>query len=482
MREDLLSDELFGNEAGEDEEKQRLSDYYLEKPENIVFFSPKKRLQFVRARKGVGKSALLNYAMYKNECEYDKDIFISIKASELITLSDVKSNDDLEWTNCWQQRICTRIAVELGKKIRFASDDDSITLVETSELSGFKGRNIISALADRITLKINSNEVEAKKLPVVNALELLKRYSTSNDQRVWLFIDDIDATFINTEENKLKTSTFFTACRYLVNDVKGLNIRASVRTDVWSLLSDFDEALDKCEQYMLDLKWSTSDTGKILAKKILTYYKEEYPSNEVCSYSIKDDEEKIFKLFFTKTLRWGNKNVPPHRAIHILSAGRPRWAAQLCKIAAKDAYAKNREVIAISNITFAMDEFGKYRLADLYKEHSHQCSNLRSIIETFRNGPKIYRTKDLIGFIQQGIDKDIVDACIDGNVLKASALDIAHFLYRIGFITLRTDEYDNALGFTRFEDQPNLLIPANLNPSDLWEIHPAYRNALNLKE
>lgn len=44
-----------------------------------------------------------------------------------------------------------------------------------------------------------------------------------------------------------------------------------MRTDVWAIIKD-DEALDKCEQYMIDLKWSTEDTGRILANKILTYY------------------------------------------------------------------------------------------------------------------------------------------------------------------------------------------------------------------
>ena len=37
MRKDFLDEELFGNEAGEDENKDRLASYYLEKPENSVF-------------------------------------------------------------------------------------------------------------------------------------------------------------------------------------------------------------------------------------------------------------------------------------------------------------------------------------------------------------------------------------------------------------------------------------------------------------
>lgn len=67
MRSDLNNPELFGNEAGEDEDKKRLNDYYLEKEENKLFHDSNRSLEFVRARKGVGKSALLNYSAYKVE-------------------------------------------------------------------------------------------------------------------------------------------------------------------------------------------------------------------------------------------------------------------------------------------------------------------------------------------------------------------------------------------------------------------------------
>ena len=82
MKEDLINPYLFGNEAGEDEDKQRLSDYYLEKEKNKAFYDRKRKIGFVRARKGVGKSALLNYTALKVEEENKKDIIINIKASE----------------------------------------------------------------------------------------------------------------------------------------------------------------------------------------------------------------------------------------------------------------------------------------------------------------------------------------------------------------------------------------------------------------
>lgn len=64
-RNEFLDPTLFGNDAGEDENIERLNEYYLSKPEHDIFFHPNVRLQFVRARKGIGKSALLCYTAYQ---------------------------------------------------------------------------------------------------------------------------------------------------------------------------------------------------------------------------------------------------------------------------------------------------------------------------------------------------------------------------------------------------------------------------------
>ena len=484
MKEDLINPYLFGNEAGEDEDKQRLSDYYLEKEKNKAFYDRKRKIGFVRARKGVGKSALLNYTALKVEEENKKDIIINIKASELIALSECNDYQPLQYTNCWQQRICLRILNEIAKKIKFAVSDDSMKIIENAEIMGYKGKNIVSALSDRIS--INLEKIIDKKnndSNIINGYELLKRYVSDNNQQVWLFVDDIDATFVNSNQNKIVVGTFFTACRYLANSVNGLNIRASVRTDVWTMLRNFDEALDKCEQYMLDLSWSTKDTGEILYNKIYTFFKMKYPQTNLGDKDFKNQESqnKVYNLLFKGQLQWGHEKVAPYRAIHILSAGRPRWAVQLCKLAADDAYAKQKEKITTGNINFAMTEYGRYRMADLYKEHNHQCETLEQLIEMFRNGPRYYKTEELVAIVEQRIIKQGKEIYIDGSSKASSALQICKFLYRIGFITLRNDQYNKALGLTRYEDDPYLFSEYNIDENQLWEIHPAYRSILKIR-
>lgn len=186
-----------------------------------------------------------------------------------------------------------------------------MSLVESAELTNFKGKNIVSALLSRINISSEYPNISISKPGVADNFSLLKRYSDNKEHKVWLFIDDIDATFIDTTENRLLVSTFFSACRELTNNVKGINVRASIRTDVWSLICH-DEALDKCEQYMLDLSWNTTDTGKILCKKILSYYKENLPDSPYCSYTVERNFDEIYNIIFNKTLGWGHDSVKPY--------------------------------------------------------------------------------------------------------------------------------------------------------------------------
>jgi len=268
MRRDLADPELFGNEAGEDEDAEILDSYFLQKPEFERFYDERSKLGFVRSRKGMGKSALLTNTQFRRERLNQTEMLIFVKASDLFALQTTKTDSPAELIYGWQQRICTRINLEIGSTLNLGFKDDSILLIESAELNGFKSRNIVGALIDRLKVKGLGADVGRERLAITGQQQVLSRISAEKDITTWLFVDDVDATFINTEAERLKVSTFFSACRNLVNSVKGLCIRASVRSDVWSILAQHDEALDKCEQYMLDLKWSTEETGRIIERKL----------------------------------------------------------------------------------------------------------------------------------------------------------------------------------------------------------------------
>jgi hypothetical protein len=483
-RQDLIAPDLFGNDAGDDEAPEILNSYFLDKPEFQPFFSPSTRLAFARSRKGVGKSALLKQTLNRRKQSGGDELLIYLKASDLIALQDIASQSPGELVYGWQQRICTQINLEIGSTLKLGFNDESMLLIESAELAGFRNRNIVSALFDRLKIKGLGPDIERTRLTAPDSQSLLTRVLENKGMTVWLFVDDVDATFLNTEHERLKASTFFSACRNLVSSVQGLCLRAAVRTDVWTVLAQYDEALDKCEQYMLDLQWSTAESGRILENKIHSYFSRYYPEDTAFSSLAPGlDGDRIRRMIFKEPFPWGaGRQLESFRPIHILSAGRPRWASQLCKLAGRNAFENTASHISIGHIRAIMRPYGQLRINDLYKEHRHQCQALQDIVEAFSGGPHRYTTQELLNHIADKVIKRIGTPRIDGITVEAGSLSIAHFLYRVGFIAAR-DETDSAgLGFIQFEARPNLLTSkANLDDGLPWEIHPSYRQVLRIQ-
>jgi hypothetical protein len=485
---DLTDPDIFGNDAGEDEKPEVLASYFVDKPEFNRFFNPEQQFAVIRARKGIGKSALLAKVAFDVVSKHNAiDLVIQIKGSDLTGLGEFSSSDPSFLINQWQQVICSRINIEIGKTIRWAFSDSSITMVESSELAGFKNKNIVSALVDRLNLKIKGVvELEPHKYKANNDTFLLQRYRDKHpDRKVWVFIDDVDATF--KPDLTLKISTFFSACRKLVADIHNLNIRACVRTDVWTTIKRLDESLDKCEQYISEIHWSHQEAKRILGKKLLSYIKRKHPHSNVANWNPQWNQDRILRFVFEKNIPWGKNSYPPERPFHILSSGRPRWAGQLGRMAGTMAVRLNLRRINVTCLSKVLREFGQYRLDELYREHEHQFPRLKYLIESFANGPSIYSTTELVSKIEQvflahefktaGIPE------IDGKKIS-SEMDVAHLLFKISFICGRdTVNTTDPLCFIRFEDRPELLTN-RINPDDnlKWEIHPSYRSYLNIKK
>ena len=61
-------------------------------------------------------------------------------------------------------------------------------------------------------------------------------------------------------------------------------------------------------------------------------------------------------------------------------------------------------------------------------------------------------------------------------------MDIARFLYRVGFILARSDSEDGYEHY-RFDQMPDFLTSRTDEDFALkWEVHPCYREALDIKK
>lgn len=468
----ITNKKIFGNDAAEDELPEKLAEYYVSLEDFNDFDDTEDKLLIVRGRKGTGKSTILSYFSYKLEKE--NNFVIKTNGSKLSQYFDNNNTSPNEYINEWQKTICSYISLEIGRNIKFASNDDSISLVEYSEIEGFKGRNLIGSLMNRFKIKVK--DFELKNPTVSIPQELLKRYINSDniEDEIWLFIDDIDQTFVNTEDQKLLLSSFFVACRYLVSDIPSLKIRTSIRSDVWWAISD-NETLDKTSQYIREIYWSTNGTKQILNKRVL-YYLNQYDNNVTPS--------KAYQQLFVNYFTWRKKSIFSGQILHMYSLGRPRWVLQLCKLCIFEAIKLKRKNnlttkrINLPLIKLAMPEYSKIKLNDLITEYSSECSKLKEVIYSFYGSGARMTTNHLLSKLGEVIKE--VNPIIDKNS-HPSVLQLAHFLFRINLISAFTPDNNGDESYYHYEDKPHLLtMKLNKDDNMNWVIHPTFHVALNL--
>lgn len=474
---------MFGNDSGENEKSEALKEYFVEVPAFDKFFDHTSELGFVRARKGMGKSALLKILSLRRKEEHPDDIVIFTTGNELMGLGDFTNKGQAYLENHWKQVICKRICVEIGLKINFATSDLQMSMVEAAELEGYKDLNILSALTERTGGMIN-NALAAiggqaildasKKRGIANPLEALKNFQNKGDRTVWVLVDDIDAKYVDDDDHQQRIGAFFSAMRSLAFGVSGLRLRASVRTDVWRNLRKMEDQ-DKLRQYAIDINWSDDALRNIFTQKIFAYLKREN-FQPILESRDTQNHIKIFDQVFRGKFSWKKREVHPFIPLKFLAGGRPRWMGQLAKLAGSKA-GTNR--ISESNIYASMQDFGQEKLSDIQKEHSHQFGQLDKLIQSFQGGKRAYNRFRLLTHIDENFVKKIVNVALINGYPYKDTEQLAAFLFEIDFLMAqRPDKTDD----DTYNSAPDLFMSEeNAQNKIQWTVHSSYRNFLRIQ-
>ena len=286
----------------------------------------------------------------------------------------------------------------------------------------------------------------------------------------------------NTLIKSHSTSALFSACRYLTQDMKGIRFRASMRTDVWPLIRRYDESLDKMEQYVFDILWYQEDFRRLLYLRIKHQIEKSGGSLPAVPRHVaaQDAEERVLELIFVPKMNWADKMVDTYKVIYTLSYERPRWAIQLCKLAQAAALRKRHELIEKEDIDDVWGEYGTKRIADLVAEHKHQCPQIEELLNGFRGADRLMPRDRLFAWINNRILNHLTPR-IEGENRRVPQ-EVAFFLYRLGFIVARSE---SPAGYEhyRFDQMPDFLSSRTDDDFGVsWEIHPCYREALDIKK
>lgn len=460
---------LFGHEAAEDEEFERLQSYYI-KNNTHKKLTADLPLRILVGHKGVGKSAIFTIARHEDEKE--NKLSVLIKPDDISKIGQDNS-DFSQMIRDWKEGLLSIIASKVFENLNI--DIENTTLNNLLK-KGSKIINLIKETLSRQTEEINFDGINKSLIE-----QFLK------DNRIIVYIDDLDRGWQSKKNDIQRISALLNAVRDLSNDNKGLRFRISLRTDVYYLVRTSDESTDKIESSVVWHKWSNHEILILLVKRIETFF-----GRDINVDSLRNAEQStlanyldsIFEKKFTDYGKWSN--VPIHRVLMSLIRNRPRDLVKLCTLAAKVAYENCSNKIKTEHLKAIFPEYSQGRIQDTINEYKSELPEIERLLLNMKPSQK--EVKERIGYIYDTnrLKRKISNIQEQGkftytNGKTATENDLIQFLYKINFITARKKLEDGTIERKYFEENRYISSP-NVDFGFDWEIHPAFRWALSPNE
>ena len=456
---------LFGFEDAESEPIDRLKEFFFKKDtyERVTAELP---VRILVGHKGTGKSALFKIAISE---EMDKgNLPILIKPDDIAEIG-LDSNDFLLKIRQWKQGLLQIINAQVYEKF-------NITDSKTFNTQLQRGLNFINFLVQTINL---NTQIDLSPIQQKMKENFLRK------QKIVVYLDDLDRGWQGKKEDINRISALLNAIRDLSNDNEGLLFKVSLRSDVYYLVRTSDESTDKIESSVIWYKWTNHEILVLLIKRILTYFGE--PANE-CSlmktpqHYLSHHLDDIFEKRFAGMGKWSN--VPTYKVLMSLIRKRPRDLVKLCTLAAKQARLNNCNIIRTEHLRNIFEEYSQGRVQDTINEYKSELPDIENLIwgmkpnkaERQASDAYIYTTSQLQQKIQKIQERN--RKFIFANRREATPQDLAQFLYKINFITARKESADGNWIQRKYFEENRYLSSAFVDFGYDWEIHPAFRWAL----
>lgn len=480
---------IFGHEDADDENVQRLKEYFFKRSDYDTIKS-NLPLSIVVGFKGVGKSALLKIAFEEDSNENIPALWI--RPDDIIEMVDELSTNNLEFSKMvllWKRGIAKLIASRIASDWLLIYGDDAKSALMWAQETGYRNRDfiqkVLSLLKPSTEKYINSeNNTTPHQKGEHHIIQRLMK-----DKNIVLYFDDLDAGWEATDTQRRKLSALILALRNMTTDIPGLRARLALRTDVYTLLRESDESTDKFENYVIDCNWENHDILILLVKRILTYFDSNVNDSILMEKSLHELNYMLSKIMdtkFTNTTVW--KNKPTNKVIASLIRSRPRDMIKLCTLAAKEAYKSNPSSTKIKDIHFEkiIDNYSLNRVQDIVNEFKYELLNIEPLlyrmaptakeIKDKKKNTYVYTTSELINKIKNIRQNIALKLTYQHNTTD---MDIAHFLYKIGFITARKT-INNKIDRKHYDEKKQLLKSGSIGDGGYnWEIHPSYRSAIS---
>jgi hypothetical protein len=454
---------LFGHEAAEDELPSRLRQYYIKSStyDQVVTSLP---LRILVGHKGIGKSALFQIAMAE-----DRDagrLTLVVQPDDVIEIGQ-ETGDFLRTIRNWKAGLTDLLAAKAMAGLGTASQG-------WKERFKSHGGRLMEFLLATLQSPVDYISLDpAKKLIVDQFL---------HNSEISVYIDDLDRGWQGRQEDITRISALLNAVRDIARDNDGIHFRISLRSDVYFLVRTSDESTDKTEGSVVWQSWEQHEIFALLVKRINTFLGDGRPTHDLISYSQKSLAqylEPVFEPRFSGAGHWSD--APTQRVLMSLTRKRPRDLVKLCSLAARNARTTGSSIIRTNNLKNVFVEYSQGRIQDTINEYRSELPDVERLLFGMKPSKKERTTKEGYVYSTDMLFQKLRAIQEQGkfrfaNGKPAYDQDLAAFLYKINFLTARKERAD--LIDRKYFEESRYLQSSFADFGYDWEIHPAYRWAL----
>lgn len=455
---------LFGNEAAESESLPRLKEYYLKSRtyEQIVGALP---LRILVGHKGIGKSALFTVAISEDP---ERGLLPVIIRPDDVAGIGKQTTDFLSLITEWKNGLIKIISRKITDAIGL---DDEGALAKINWYSG----QVINLLVKSIKPLEEKVDLEpAQRLLIRNFLQ---------KKVINVYIDDLDRGWEGKRDDIRRISALLNAVRDLSSENEGIRFRIALRSDVYFLYRTSDESTDKIEGSVIWYSWINHDILLLLVKRIETFFGRKFdeataskwPQPYVASFL-----ESVMEPRFFGAGHW--ENIPTYRMLMSLIRKRPRDLIKLCTLAARCAFQEKATLIGTPHFTAVFEEYSQGRIQDAINEYRSELPAIERLVMNMKPTRREKTTQETYTFTTDELVRKIRSIRQTGdfrfaNDKIADEKALAQFLFKINFLTARRTTSSGVIKRKYFEEN-RYLSSQFADFGYAWEVHPAYRWAL----
>ena len=455
--------EIFGHEAAEDEDIDRLKSYYF-KGKVYSQVANNLPIRILVGHKGIGKSALFQVSMYEQMQE--GKLTLLIKPDDIAGIGE-NETDFLKLIREWKAGISEIIAQKALVSFGLLHEG------WRGKLNSYGGR-LVDFLQSTLRAGDYVDLSQSKK-------GILQDFLKSGT--IFVYLDDLDRGWQGNKTDIRKISALLNAIRDLASESKGISFRVSLRSDVYYLVRTSDESTDKIEGSVVWYSWSNHEILALLVKRVDQFLHGKSKSAEelmkLSQQVLAGHLEKVMEPVFNGKGKW--EKIPTYRMLMSLIRKRPRDLVKLCTLAAKHAGSENHELIGTSDFNSIFEEYSQGRLQDTINEYRSELPDIERLlfgmkpsrVEKKASEGYSYTTADLLKKIKN--IQENKKFTFYGN-RAADTKDLAAFMYKINFLTARKEKGDYI--DRRYFEESRYLSHKFVDFGFDWEVHPAYRWAL----